>query len=213
MLPDVAKKAGNDNNSNSTGERQERVLVVLHALIADTNERMRENRQLNCAFHELNSERVRLNDEIANLEQASQATEGTLMALRDLSKPHFPGCCEDDVVVRSAAEVADAVARLGRLEGAPEEKSSAELERERAQRVKSLEHYRRAEAVARRNVHRLTRDKKEMQARLRKGEASRRELQARTEAAEQKYRRVEASILKAANLERARRIILAEPWT
>lgn len=67
--------------------------------------------------------------------------------------------------------------------------------------------------MARRNVHRLTRDKKEMQARLRKGEASRRELQARTEAAEQKYRRVEASILKAANLEQARRIILAEPWT
>lgn len=131
MLPDVAKKAGiDDDNSNSTGERQERALAVLHALIADTNERMREeNRQLSCAFHELNSERVRLNDEIANLEQASQATEGTLMALWDLSKPHFPGCCEDDVVVRSAAEVADAVADSAAWKG-PQKRSRRPSSRE-----------------------------------------------------------------------------------
>lgn len=211
IRPGVAEGSGNDRpQPGGTGENKKEISPVPCALLADTNQRLREeNRQLNSALHELISERIVLAGEVANLRQVSKVTEGTLMALWTLSKPHFSG--SDDVT--SAAEVPGAIERL-RREEAKEKPSDnrgpaseadgqhkqqqqliADLEAELVQQAKFVEHCRKAETVARGNMHKLSMENKDMQARLRQAEESRQQLQAMLEATEQRFRCLEAHIL------------------
>lgn len=206
----MAEGSGNDRpRSGDTSESKEEVSPVSCALLTDTIQRLRENRQLNIALQELISERIILTGEVANLRQISKVTEGSLMALWALSKPHFTG--SNDVM--SAAEIPGVIERL-RHEEAQKKPSNhqgteseadgqhkqqqqliAELEEELVQQAKFAEHYRKAETVARRNVHKLYIANEDMQARLRQAEASRQQLQARLEATEQRFRRLEAHFL------------------
>lgn len=177
-----------------------------YILLVDANKRLQEEtRQLNSALHELTSERVLLADEVASLRKNSKATEDALLTLWALFKPHSPGLND----VKSVPDVRNAIKKLcregvqegptgtcGAASGAGNQRQpSIGLEEELIQQTRFLEHFRKSETVARKNVHKLSMENKKLRTQLSEGEANKQLLQARLEAVERRFRRLEEHIL------------------
>lgn len=203
----VVERSDEDTQEPSgTVEKTANVLPAPYTLLVETNDRLQEEiQQLNSALHELTSERVLLTDEIAILRKDSKVTEDALLALWTLFKPHSPGLDH----VTSVADVRNAVTRLCREEAQKKPSGTrgttsdagnqqqliTSLEEELIQQARFLEHYRKSDTVARRNVHKLSMENRKMQTQLSEAEANRQLLQARLEGVERRFRRLEEHIL------------------
>lgn len=208
ILSAVAEPSDQDRQQPSgAGENVEEALQVIPRIVlADTNRMLQEeNRQLNSVLHKLISERVVLVGEAANLQRDSKAMETALMVLWNLSKSQFPWI-EDATSVADICNTIERLSREGAQENPPDDRGAASdskkqqqqiasLEEQLAQQAKFLEHYKRMETAARRNVHKLSLENKKMQTQLSEAEANRQQLKARAEATEQRFRRLENHIL------------------